>query len=150
MIKRTDKRQQRNRSRPFDFPRQLSLMPGTRPGNSPRNDFSAFCDKVPQRIRVFVVEFQSRVRAEPTDFSPGIIFLFMIKSHLKTPLFRFRPPVFLQFPVFLRLPRGPPLSGRLPLPELPLPELPLPGFPLPVLRGPPVFPSRFRQKAARM
>jgi len=60
---------------------ECSLMLGTTTGQSSRNDFAAFGNKVSQRLGIFVINYKAGISTEPANFpameyssfSPGFL-----------------------------------------------------------------------------
>jgi hypothetical protein len=69
------------RSGPLDCVGERSLMLGTTTGQSPGNDFAAFGNEISQGFRIFVIDYNTGIRAEPANFpamvnssfSPGFL-----------------------------------------------------------------------------
>ena len=67
--------QKGNRSGPFDLVGKGSLVLCTTPGQSSGNDFAALRDKISQRFRILIINFNAGIRAEPANF-PAMIYSF--------------------------------------------------------------------------
>lgn len=63
-------RQKGNRSRPFNFVSEGSLVLCTTAGQSSGNDFTALGYKISQRFGVLVVYFETGIRTKPAHLAP--------------------------------------------------------------------------------
>jgi hypothetical protein len=60
---------------------ECSLMLGTTTGQSSWNNFAAFCNKVSQRLRILVINYEAGISTKPANFpameyssfSPGLL-----------------------------------------------------------------------------